>query len=1182
MNVSPTEGVQLKTASSVRAQNYALIFNCMFQWLNSGIVRRCLISMYGIWMAVHLVAQGTQERFGQNRVQYRNFIWSYFESKHFITYFYLGGQEIGKYTVQYAEKVLPELENLFDFKLSKRIEILVYNDLSDLNQTNIGYGTEQYNIGGQIRFIKNKLFIYFNGDHRELERQIRQGIAQVFLSHMMFGTNFTEVLQNAVLMNLPAWYITGLTAYAGKNWDAEKDDRLKDNILTGKYKKISKLRGEEATFFGHAFWHFVEEKYGKSAVTNLIYLSRSSRSLDNSFMFVMGANVKTVLDEMFQFYYNRFVAEKEQREIPEVTNMLPVKIRPNRFYSQVKMNEDARQIAYASNRLGAWRVHLYHTETAKSKIILRGGIKTNTLITNYQYPLLAWSPDNKTLAAIYEKKDKLHLLLYDTEKKRKKHNRAYITKFQQIHDFSYTDNPNILVMSAVNRGHSDVYTYAIPSTTVQQITSDHFDDLHVSFFKSETHRGILFTSNRHSDTLQPLMLDSSTHSKNYDIWFYDMQSANRVLTRLTHTPHVAETHPQQYNSRYFSYLSEENGIRNRYLGYFKTILTRYDTVAYFRDSIVVNPAYDLDSLQEAGYRFLDSVKVLPIYKEVGEVFPQTDLVSNIIEEDISQMVGKTAQLFLIDAIPRIFVHSLPYTVDEYKRELRKTEFENFRRKQREAEQKKQKASSLPAQVIVGDELIAEEQTDDTDEPILFFQSEFNTAPEINVRYEHSVQIVESEEEKKEHIFRFNKVLPYRVRFSTDYFNMQLDNNLIVTRYQKFTPGSPVFVNPDWASALITLGISDLMEDYHISGGFRFPLNFRDSEYFLSYDAIKKRLDKKLLYYRRAERQSFENEIPFFNIRPQINPIEAKLITNYGELRLNYPFDVLRSVRNYLAYRNEKYVFLSIDQRSYNIPVYSEHWLFYRLEYVFDNTIRLGLNILDGLRCKLYGEVHKDFQMKPRTIIDEFKLRLPSFGNGYLGVIGLDVRHYLPLHKEIIWANRFAYGSSFGTRKLVYYLGGVDGWMGARFDTSIQVNHNNNYAFQTLVTNLRGFWQNIRNGNNFAVINSEIRLPIFSYLIHKPIRSEFIKNFQVIAFTDIGTAWEGINPYDRNNPLFEEIIGSPPVTVKVYYYRNPFVSGYGFGLRSVLLGYFMRLDVAWGNDSGRIGRPVAYFSLSMDF
>ena len=46
--------------------------------------------------------------------------------------------------------------------------------------------------------------------------------------------------------------------------------------------------------------------------------------------------------------------------------------------------------------------------------------------------------------------------------------------------------------------------------------------------------------------------------------------------------------------------------------------------------------------------------------------------------------------------------------------------------------------------------------------------------------------------------------------------------------------------------------------------------------------------------------------------------------------------------------------------------------------------------------------------------------------------------------------------------------------------------------------------------------------------------------------------------------------------------NPIVAGYGFGLRSRLLGYFMRADWAWGVENGKIGDSVFYFSLCLDF
>jgi hypothetical protein len=46
--------------------------------------------------------------------------------------------------------------------------------------------------------------------------------------------------------------------------------------------------------------------------------------------------------------------------------------------------------------------------------------------------------------------------------------------------------------------------------------------------------------------------------------------------------------------------------------------------------------------------------------------------------------------------------------------------------------------------------------------------------------------------------------------------------------------------------------------------------------------------------------------------------------------------------------------------------------------------------------------------------------------------------------------------------------------------------------------------------------------------------------------------------------------------------DPIVGGYGFGLRSRILGYFVRTDWAWGIDNGEIQKRIFYLSLGLDF
>jgi hypothetical protein len=173
--------------------------------------------------------------------------------------------------------------------------------------------------------------------------------------------------------------------------------------------------------------------------------------------------------------------------------------------------------------------------------------------------------------------------------------------------------------------------------------------------------------------------------------------------------------------------------------------------------------------------------------------------------------------------------------------------------------------------------------------------------------------------------------------------------------------------------------------------------------------------------------------------------------------------------------------------------------------------------------------------------------------------------------------------------LVYYLGSVDNWIvlsdQPRFNFDQNIARNQNYYWQALATNLRGFNQNIRNGNSFVVLNSELRIPVFQYIIQKPIKSDFIKNFQIIGFGDAGTAWNGFDPYSDENAFNTKTITTGPggnLVVRIDNKKDPFVGALGFGLRTKLLGYFLRWDYAWGIEDGIFQQPMAHFSMGLDF
>ena len=194
--------------------------------------------------------------------------------------------------------------------------------------------------------------------------------------------------------------------------------------------------------------------------------------------------------------------------------------------------------------------------------------------------------------------------------------------------------------------------------------------------------------------------------------------------------------------------------------------------------------------------------------------------------------------------------------------------------------------------------------------------------------------------------------------------------------------------------------------------------------------------------------------------------------------------------------------------------------------------------------------------------------------------GFDARHYLPIYRNIIWATRAAADVSWGNQKLIYYLGGVDGWINPKFSDATKPAADQNYAYQTLAVNLRGFKQNIANGNNALVINSEFRVPVISTFFNRPINNALLRNFQIVQFFDLGTAWNGAyNKLSRPTTIFQQ----PPITIKQKAGGiGPFAGGYGFGARSTLLGYFVKVDAAWEMNNFFKAKPIWYFALGLDF
>ena len=1144
-----------------------------------------IITIFLFPQTIH--AQTTQVQFGQNRVQYHPFDWQYYNTDNFTIYFYPGGQEIGKFVWTTAEMKLKELDKQMDFHFRSDIDILVYNDITDLAQTNIGLGQEEYNIGGTAILRDNKLFLHYDGNHRHLQRDLLKGLADLYIRQMMTGRSFGQKIQNAIFLTMPQWYKEGLSAYIGEYWNTDLDAKLKQYLLTTKKADFNRLAGTNPEFAGHSFWYMINAMYGKEAIPNILYVTRINHSINRGFVYSINTSLDELLRNWKTFYLSRYQLDNKDRDSTQGLSAIKIKKRNHNDVGDMKISPDGKYAAYAAFDGGFYKVFLRDLKTKKTKKIAKGGFHSDQYPFDKSYPILAWTKTGHKLAIVSEKKDIIRLRQLDLDKNTTTKNN--IIKFQKIHGADYTNNPNVLIFSAQNKGQTDLYLYNTLNATTTQLNNDIYDDLSPVYVNWNGNDGILFSSNRTENILNITTNDTVLPTQNLDLFFYNLNTKNNTLARVTTTPFANEKAIGNYTNDYFSFVSDENGIANQYAGTLDSVYAGKDTVetTLFEDtdsSKTVKESvdrYDLKGntfpitdfsrgLQQAAIANQNSYFFFGINKRKSYLYKK----QNLSEEDLKQketsyLTETTYRKFYKEAawvsknnkssIPNkekkssVAIQDNDISLDSLYNQVTRYTFESDYNSVIST-------NTTTAQLTKKDTTLAHNIDTSTtainpdDAPPPFLQ---NTP----------VPVVSNE-----NIDRVTgkkiRILPYRARFTSDYVVTQLDNSIMTQSYQSFKQNLGSYNFPS-LGGMINFGVSDLMEDHKIIGGFRIPFDFRGFETYVKYINLKKRIDKSILYYRRTDKIYFNVTDANGNVLPFT--YTGKTRSNFFETAFSYPFDITKSLKWSVSYRNERLDISYTDEISRQLKDVKENWLSARLEFVHDNSKEIQFNIYNGFRYKLYGEFFYNANEKKSSIFN----------------LGFDVRHYQKIYRNIIWANRFAGASSFGQQKILYFLGGVDTWVNPKYANDIPISSNQNYGLQAPVTNLRGLPQNIRNGNNYLLWNSELRFPVFSFFAKTPLKSAFLRDFQLVGFFDAGIAYNFTNPFNSRNALSTEVVtndpNNNPVVVTVNYYRNPFVFGTGAGVRTNILGYFIRLDTGFGYDGLSFNKkPIWHFSLSKDF
>jgi hypothetical protein len=855
-----------------------------------------------------------------------------------------------------------------------------------------------------------------------------------------------------------------------------------------------------------------------------------------------------------------------------------------------------------------------HDNYIYTKILLKNGVRSDAEQLDPHYPLIAWDNKGTRLACIYWDRGKVKMFVYDIVKKYKTSIQD-LPDFDQVQDFKYMLNDHTLLMSATKNGQSDIFVYDITEQSYRQITNDVYDDLDPSFVAFPNKTGIIYASNRPNGQVRggDTTLPSNYH---YNIFLVDNwnDQEGKQISQLTYLRYGQARYPTQYNNNHFTFISDENGINNRYAGFFTTKRAGVDTVYKIGDELLHNPdPADLDSTLKANHKDQpDTVYSFAITNDSAYIFPITNYQSGLTETKSAGEIGQVTEVRQEGDLK--FLYKLKVDETALKKRNLVARMTDYRKK------------TVTEATVQGASILAPKlkpRIDTSRHANDFFESEFDKdrrdtsqtgrRPVTPVTGEPTNPFSNRAGAGEEPVLRKAKLFKYKLKFSVDNFSAGFNNDVLITRYQPFTGSLPINLSGvDQFSGMLKASIFDLFEDIRFTGAIRLPFfgsgqspapfaaqggktfipgssSFFDGsgEWFARADYLKKLFDFSLLYYRQTQVGSYLDDSLAVVAGGIDLPFDSKAYTNLWQAIIKYPFSRVASLRLSVGYRTDKVQvrpFGTItgqpnitDSVLLTLPAQNkQNYALFHLEYVYDNAIMKATNIYNGIRGKVYTDWN--LQMNQTQGAAEGK----NMFN-----VGFDVRHYLPLYRNLIWAVRAAGDFSFGNQRVIYYLGGTDGWLFPKANNQPLPDPNQPFAFQSLAVNLRGFKQNVANGNNAVVINSEFRLPLFATLFNKPINNAFLRNFQLVQFFDVGSAWNG-SPKNISRPTLTIPSDDPvliPGTLNVKLRAGgigPFAGGYGFGARSTLLGYFLRFDAGWQMNTFFGGKPVMNVSMGVDF
>jgi Tol biopolymer transport system component len=1093
-------------------------------------------------------------QFGRINVQYKTFDWQYLQSRNFDVYFYGDGEYLAQYAAVVLEEAAQELQRTMSFTLSDRIPVLIYLSNNDFTQSNSITTLLPRGMGGTIELSKNRMSAAFEGRWAEFRHQLRHRLVLAFSNEMFFN----GVLQSAVLngwrVEYPQWFALGFAEFfAAGGMDNRTDSYVRDLVLSKRFPSSpTQMSQEDMYHVGQALWGYITSKFGMGKIGEVMNRLRAVGVLENVFRVSFGVGVEAFWKIWQQDLLKQYTPESSRFEQVEAfarlapseaiasSGSLLLKQPASATAPSSSADADkarapvaarprlATALAPAADKYAYWEagdddvmnVMVADLKTGKINNLLSVGRAHNPDNLHTFSTCLTWSPDGKQLATVISSGGDDGFALVHLQSGRSE---LIMPAGRNVTDVAWSPDGKVLAYSAVQAGVPQLFLYDLAMKKSRQLTNDPFSKYHIVW--SWDSRTLYFFSDRGRVQVNQASAQSSLSAPSRGVQPAALQPAGATIALNAVNMWEHDVMQQDIFALSLATLSIERVTHDPFVH--KTSFAVLPTNAGLLVAAERNGIANL-------YRYDFASKTL---------LPRTNAVVSLGHLSLARNGSLLALLAQSGGAERIFLMANPLdraTIREleltsYRKELADMEAiagktaDLLNRKNSPeldaAQQQRTETAAYPSDSIKGYGVF------DVD-----FSRQRMVFPDVDAAAMLQRQSGLQDPSNTSFLGAPGKLKsqPYKFSLTNDFVSPNFDWDTFV----------------GFRLNLQTM-FTDIMGNHRLFAAAKVMWTLSDVDLLASYAYLPDVIDYEV--------NAFYTGRLWFLFDPLGRELLFSRINFWGiGGRAMLPLTSVSRLEGSLRWINTSRTVVN-DGRVNDV-----HMMFVpEVRYVFDNTTAGVFAPESGIRAFAALDASPGVGIATPSVTF---VRLTA-----------DYRQYIPLHSLVTLAVRAAGGVSAGADAPQFFMSNADNIIiGRELSQGIFPYRNaRDLALSTPITPMRGFAIGSAIGTNYFVGNVEARIPIIR-TASAGILGGLFQRLSGTVFWDVGSAWSGALRPSLPKILTDQLGNQTPPQ------EGDIFMSFGLGLRSFVIGFPVRLDVAWLNLQGGWSTPRWTVGFGLDF